>query len=338
MANIRDVAKYAQVSAATVSRVINKKGYVNKETEKRVCEALDALQYSSSEIASRNGITASSTIALILPDLTNPFFHEMARGIEDVAKKHGVIVIFFNSDDLGYKEKSYLDILTNKYMHGIIVASNSLTQEDVGRINDKDIPLVVLDRALAQDSCTTIRSNNFEGAKMAVQHLLDIGCKRIAHVYGPQEFITARERLRGYEDSVKEFPWYSPSLLIQGDFRFEGGREAVKTLLGRHKDVDGIFVGNDLMAAGALKGLLQMGIKVPGNIAICGFDGIQLTETTEPEITTVAQPIYEMGKLASKILIEKMQGISSENKVHQLSVTLIERKSTQRTTRLLQKG
>ena len=165
---------------------------------------------------------------------------------------------------------------------------------------------------------------------MAVEHLLDVGCKRIAHIYGPQEIETAQERMRGYEDRVKELPWYTPSLMIAGDFQIEGGMKAVEKLLDRHPDVDGIFAGNDLMAIGALKALQRRNIRVPEDVAICGFDGIAITQITEPEITTVAQPIYYMGALAADILIGKITGKTVGYQTHELGVELISRKSSAR--------
>lgn len=120
------------------------------------------------------------------------------------------------------------------------------------------------------------------GFQLAVKHLLDIGCKKIAHIYGPQEIVTAQERLNGYEDYVKSFSWYTPSLMAPGHFQLEGGMQAVETLLLRHPDIDGIFAGNDFMAIGALKALHRKGVKVPEDIAVCGFDGIKLAEMIEP--------------------------------------------------------
>jgi len=192
------------------------------------------------------------------------------------------------------------------------------------------IPFVVLDRAHAGELGSTVRSNNFKGSKLAVSHLLEAGCRKIAHIYGPQDTITANERMIGYEDAVKHFPWYTPSLMVPGDFQMKGGIEATELLLERHPDVDGIFAGNDLMAIGALKALQRRGINVPGQIKICGFDGIAITQVTEPEITTVAQPIYEMGKLATQLLIRKITGELTAREIHELDVSLIERKSTAR--------
>jgi len=134
----------------------------------------------------------------------------------------------------------------------------------------------------------------------------------------------------GYEETVRELSWYSPSLMVPGGFKIEGGVQAVEALLARHPDIDGIFAGNDLMAIGALKKLHKLGIKVPQDIAICGFDGIAITEVTEPELTTVAQPIYEMGRLAAETLIRQVETGLAESKVYELEVALMKRASTKK--------
>ncbi len=334
MTTIRDVAKLSGVSASTVSRVLNKNGYVNQETEQKVKQAIQKLQYEPNAVARGLASKKTGTIALILPNITNPFFPELARAVEDVARAYGYTVLFGNSDDQGDKEKSYIEVLKQRYVDGIIFSSHTLQRDDVVRLRSNKIPFVVLDRAPVGEACSVVRSNNLEGARMAVRHLLDRGSRKIAHIYGPQEILTAKERLRGYEETVKDFGWYTPTLMVPGNFRLDGGMSAAKELMQRHPDVDGIFVGNDLMAVGVLKTLLRMGIKVPEQVAVCGFDGIHLTEAVEPEITTVAQPIYELGALATKLLIQKVNGVDVENKVHELEVTLIPRDSTRKDTSL----
>lgn len=179
------------------------------------------------------------------------------------------------------------------------------------------IPVVVLDRApesmkSGEGSLHVVRVGNYAGAVTAVQHLLDRGCRRIGHLYGPVHIATARDRMQAYEHTVSGHNWYTPSLMVPGDFTVAGGLAATEELLKRHPDIDGIFAGNDLMAIGALKALQRRGIAVPGQVAICGFDGIPFAEMAEPELTTVAQPISEMGKLAAQLLISLITGTALE--------------------------
>ncbi|WP_308424677.1 LacI family DNA-binding transcriptional regulator [Paenibacillus aceti] len=331
LSTIKDVAQLAGVSVATVSRMINQNGYVSEGAQKRIAEAMTQLGY---EPLNRRRLADLSmpTIALILPDITNPFFSELARAVEDVCQQRGYTAFFCNSDNQDYKEKSYLEALRKRRIDGIIYASNYLTQDELDKLEREKIPVVVLDRTSDEQKCTLIRCNNYAGAQMAVKHLLDIGCRKIAHIYGPQEIVTAQERLNGYEDFVKSFSWYTPSLMAPGHFQLDGGMQAVETLLLRHPDIDGIFAGNDFMAIGALKALHRRGIRVPENIAVCGFDGIKLAEIIEPELTTIAQPIYKMGEQAARTIIQQVESAEarSQSEVIEINVSLITRDSTRR--------
>ncbi|MCL6605543.1 MAG: LacI family transcriptional regulator [Paenibacillus sp.] len=330
MATIGDVAKLAGISVSTVSRYLNKSGYVNAETEMKIKHAIEKLNYSPSVVARGLAGKNTKTLALLLPDISNPFFPELARAVEDVASIYGYTVILCNTDGQVGKEKKYIDALKSKNIDGIIFASHTLGQEDVDKLASYNIPYVCLDRAPTNGNCSVVRSNDLEGSKLAVKHLLEAGCKKIAHIYGPQDLITSKERLIGYEEAVRAFDWFSPSLMVPGDFGIESGKRATEILMNRHPDIDAIFAGNDLMAFGALKVLHRMGINVPEQVAVCGYDGISITEITEPELTTIAQPIYDMGALVSRILIKKIEGDLEEDQIHVLDVKLTARESTRR--------
>ncbi|TLS38382.1 LacI family DNA-binding transcriptional regulator [Pseudalkalibacillus caeni] len=334
MATIRDVAKAAGVSVATVSRVINKNEYVNKETEQKVIVAMQELHYEPSSLARGLAGKKMNTIALMIPDISNPFFPGLARGVEDVAQQYDFNVFLCNSDDLAYKEKSYLEILRKKSIDGLIIISNNVNEEELEPLRMANIPVVLLDRPFNEQNYSVVRSNNRNGAIMAVEHLLAIGCKKIAHIAGPEKFVTARERRLGYEGIVSQYSWYTPSLIEHANFDIEGGKQAVTKLVANNTDIDGIFAGNDLMALGALKQLIKLGKNVPDDIALCGFDGISLTELTQPEITTIQQPIYEMGAAAALTLIKKLKGEITETKIQELDVKLIIRGSTEKGKKL----
>lgn len=331
MSTVKDVAELAGVSVATVSRMINQNGYVSKKSERLIAEAMEQLGYEPL-IQRRLADYNKPTIALIVPDITNPFFSELARAVEDTCQNKGYYVFLCNSDNHDSKEKSYLEALRKRKIDGIIYAANYLTQEELGKLERDNIPVVVLDRSADRQKCTLIRCNNYEGAQIAVKHLLDIGCKKIAHIYGPQEITTAQERLNGYEEYVRSFSWFSPSLMAPGHFHIEGGMQAVETLLHRYPDIDGIFAGNDLMAIGVLKVLHRKGIRVPEDIAVCGFDGVKLAGIIEPELTTIAQPIYKMGEQAASTLIKQIEApdTKSRSEMIEINVSLIVRDSTRR--------
>lgn len=335
LATIREVASRANVSVATVSRVINNKGYVDANTKEMVLKAIEELNYVPNSVAQVLAGKKMRAVALIVPDISNPFFAELAKAVEDTAQKKGYTLFLCNSDDQMSKEKLYIDVLKSKSIDGIIFATHHLG----GNILEAcaDIPIVLMDRAYLdiseEEDYTVITTKNKKGVQLAIQHLLDMGCKKIAHIYGPQEFITAKERCMAYKQAVSAFPWASENLLEPGNFHIEGGRRAMRNLLEKHPDLDGVFVGNDTMAIGALKELHQMKIDVPGQIAICGFDGIPITQMIEPELTTIAQPIYQLGEKAVGVLIQKIEGNVVNQRWIELDVELLIRDSSKRRDR-----
>ncbi|ADC49331.1 Transcriptional regulator, LacI family (HTH and periplasmic-binding domains) [Alkalihalophilus pseudofirmus OF4] len=324
MTTIREVAKMAGVSVATVSRVINGNGKVKQATEEKVREIIKELNYVPSAIAVSLNNKKSKTIGLMLPDITNPFFAELAKGVEEVAKENGYTVILCNTNGDLQSELDHLQVLEQKYVDGIILSSHTLSYSDVEHIAT---PIVSIDRTL-EGNFPSVTSNNFQGAVMAVRHLLEKGCKKIAHISGPQSIRTARLRLQGYLEVVGDLDWYTEALVADGDYEIKSGYEATRTLLQMNRDIDGIFAGNDLMAVGCLKAIHSLGLHVPRDISVIGFDGINFSKITIPELSTISQPIYDMGLLATNTLLKAMEGQCYEQMVYELDVQLIERDST----------
>ena len=327
MTTIRDVAKHAGVSVATISRVLNSNGYVNEETKKRVLRSIDELKYKPNAVARSLFKKQSKTIGLIVPDITNPFFPELARAVEDVTNSEGYTVMLCNSDENSEKELEYLDIFSQKYVDGAIIVSNTLQAKQIEQLN---MPIVVIDRPIHANIPSVVVKNQ-EGARVATEHLKDIGCKVIAHIRGPENVINAGLRYRGYLDIVKGATWFHESLVVNGNYAKKTATAVTKQLLLDFPEVDGIFAGNDLMALGAIKAAEQMGRKVPEDLAIIGFDGIDLCEITSPELTTMAQPIYEMGTTAAKKVLSLLEGKRLDQNEHVFEVSLIKRQSTTRT-------
>jgi LacI family transcriptional regulator len=327
VATIKDVSKLSGFSVATVSRVINQSGYVNHATETAIRSAMEALNYKPSEMARTLAGKNSSTIALIVPDILNPFFPELARSIEDAAYELGYTVILCNSDNDPKKEENYFRVLESKRIDGIIISSYTIRPHQILELQKKSIPVVLIDSQYPSSSIVSYISKNREGAHMAVNHLIEQGCRSIAHICGPMDVYSARERAMGYEEVCREQGIFSPSLFAQGDFHVDGGYEATLGLLKTRPDIDGIFAGNDLMAAGACKAIIELGKSVPGDIKIIGFDGIALT-TTVPTLSTIAQPIFQMGKAAIQSLMKLIQKESVDCVVNELDVELIVRQST----------
>lgn len=324
MSTMKEVAAAANVSVATVSRVLNNNGYVNEETRKKVLLAISNLDYVPNEVARSLFKKQSKTIALIVPDIKNPFFPEIARAIEDVMSSQEYTLILCNSDEKVEKEIMYLDVMKQKYVDGIIIVTSTLTPK---HIEKRDIPIVALDRPISVD-IPSVTVNNFEGAMQAVQHLKKIGCKKIAHIRGPRAVSNADERYEGYIEQVANEPWFCPDLVVNGNYNVLETTEATKELLTKFPDIDGIFAGNDYMAVGVLKAAEQLGIQIPEDLSLIGFDGIQLGQLTSPEITTMAQPIYELGATAAELLLEMIEGKPIPKLHQQFQVTLMNGQST----------
>ena len=330
MATIRDVAAKAGVSTATVSRIINNKGQATPETIARVRAIIKELGYRPNVVARSLTSGKSNTIALLVPTINNPFFPELARGIEDVANSYGMNVFLCNTDDEREKVTNYLVSLQERYVDGVIINSLNLTNEDLVELHSNGIPTVTLDRTFSTHEFSSITVKHRIGSQLATKHLIDIGCKRIGLIRGPEDDFTAVQRMWGYRDYVKEFDWFDQSWIALGDFSVKSGYLCMKELFQRHPDIDGVFASNDLMAIGLLKAAHEWGRKVPDELAIIGFDGIDMSQYTTPPISTIKQPIYEMGKMAMEELIRLIREPESESSKMELDVDLILRESSMR--------
>ncbi|WP_142326712.1 LacI family DNA-binding transcriptional regulator [Priestia megaterium] len=330
MATIRDVAAKAGVSAATVSRIINNKGQATPETIARVHAIIKELGYKPNVVARSLTSRKSNTIALLVPTISNPFFPELARGVEDVANSYGLNIFLCNTDDEREKVNNYLVSLRERYVDGVIINSLNLTNEDLEELHSNGIPTITLDRTFSNHEFSSISVKHRIGAQLATKHLIDIGCKRIGLIRGPEDDFTAVQRMWGYRDYVKEFDWFDQSWIALGDFSVKSGYLCMKELFQRHPDIDGVFASNDLMAIGLLKAAHEWGRKVPDELAIIGFDGIDMSQYTNPPISTIKQPSYEMGKMAMEELLRLIKKPESDFNKIELDVELILRESSMR--------
>lgn len=328
MATMRDVAKRAGVSVATVSRVINNKGKTSKATREAVLKAIEDLSYTPNVVARGLSTRRSYTVAFILPTITNPFFPEMAKGAENVARENGYNVFLCNTDDRRDILKNYIETLPSQYVDGIIINSQNIKREDLEQLKTLGVPVVMMDRVLHDQNFTTITVKNREGGRIATQHLIDVGCEKVAHISGLETDPNAKERLWGYLDVASKQSWFEQSLIGQAEFSVQSGYQVAKEIFLRHNDVDGIFCANDLIAIGALKAAHEWGKKVPRDLSIVGFDGIDMSGLTIPSITTIKQPIYQMGELAMKELLEQIESKETDPTKYELDVELVLRDST----------
>lgn len=322
MANIRDVAKESGVSVATVSRFINQKGYVSKEAKEVIGRAIKELDYKPNLVARSLSTKQTKLIGLIVPDIMNPFFPELARAVEDVALTYDYTVVLCNSDEKAEKEIHYIETLRQKYVAGFIVTTNQL---QASHYQNLDIPVVALDRTI-DASIPTVSSNNKEGARLGTAHLIEQGCQHIVCMRGPTGLGPADDRLDGFLEAVegKEIVTH----IIECPFHFEQSEEIARKFLSEHKGIDGVFASSDVSAAGVLKAAHSLGIVVPDQLQIVGFDGIALGGMLSPGLTTVAQDIYKLGALVTRMLIKLIEEIELEEKEIQVPVKLIIRGTT----------
>lgn len=324
MASIREVAKLAGVSPSTVSRVMNGTANVSDEKKQRVLAAIDETGFTPNELARALYKKSSRIIGVLVPNIENPFFNELARAIEEESYRNGYKILLCNSNNNAEKELMNIQMLNRMKADGIIVVTHS---DKTGRkIAKCDLPVVVLDRRLdVQGEIAYVEANHYIGGRMATEHLLRCGCKNIVLLRGPLEYSSGQQRYLGYQDVCREHDIQEQC--IDCIYDYEAGLEATQKLLEQYPEVDGIIACNDMVAISAYKTLCKQGRRVPEDIQIIGFDNIRFSWLFMPELTTIRQPITEMGTLAVQLIMKycEHQTFPRENI---LDVELIERQTT----------
>lgn len=328
-ATIREVALAAGVSIATVSRVVSgSKHCVSAATRRRVLAAVARLRYQPNLVAQGLKSRVTHTIGLIVPDISNPFFPAIVRGIEDVANQAGLAVLLCNTYEDLSKERSYLALLRKRMVDGLIFATVGANTEHLKMLQRQRMPSVLIARAPGGVDMDAVLVDNRRGEREAVEHLLRLGHRRIAFIGGPAILPVALERLAGYRDALTAAGVrFDPALVFDGGFRPEGGAAAAEALLRRRVKFTAIVAANDLMAIGAMEGLRRHGRRVPRDVAVVGYDDITFASLVAPPLTTVAQPKYQMGRLAMERLLELLNGGASRPRRLVLEPRLVVRKS-----------
>lgn len=310
MPTLQDVAREAGVSSATVSRVLNDSGKVNVATRRRVEEVIRRLGYHPSRVARRLRVQRgrSHILGLMIPDLQNPFFSDVARGVEDYAYNHEYAVILCSSDENIDKQTFYLNTLYAESVDGIILPP---IPGEHGRLawlaQEQRLPIVCLDRHLPALTLDTVVVDNHRGAFEAVELLIRLGHRRIAIITGLPALSTSQERLEGYLEALSKHDVpVLPHLIRRGDSRYESGRLEAGHLLDEPVPPTALFVGNNLMTLGALEAIHSRGIRVPEQLSIIGFDDMLWAASLNPPLTTVRQPGYEIGRQAAELLLQRI--------------------------------
>jgi LacI family transcriptional regulator len=309
MATIRDVARRAGVAPITVSRVINGSGAVSDETRERVELAVAELSYVPNRLARSLRSKRTHILALILTDITNPFWTTVTRGVEDAASKAGYSVILCNTDESEKKESQYLRVMLQNQVDGVLlVPARSTNTESVDFIQELDTLVVVLDRRIPEASVDVVRCDSEDGAYRLVLLLLSLGHKRIVFLSGPHGISTAEDRVRGYRCALSEAGLAENEMIFYGAFTVMSGYEMASQLLKLNPRPTAILASNNFIAVGAMRAVREAGLRIPEDMAVVGFDDLPDHLIVEPYMTVAAQPAYEMGQRATELLLNRLSG------------------------------
>jgi LacI family transcriptional regulator len=320
-----DIATKAGVSKATVSMVLSKRDQsISEETKKKILRLAEELNYIPNSLARGLSTKKTGTIGIILPDITNPFFSSIARAIEDGANSLGYNVIFCNTDNEIDKEVEYIKLLISKIVDGVIFIAGGESSSSVEMLKGNNIPFVLVDRYIDnyKDEYGVYLLNE-KGVIKGIEYLYNKGNRKIVFVQGRENIAVSNERLKGYKYAMNKYGIYDEKLIFKGNFNIEGGIKATEEILNKLDKVDAIFYSNDIMALGGMKVLLRKGFKIPEDIRIMGFDNIDISQIFEPELTTIGQPIYQMGKESCKLLINIINEVDIKQKETYFETELI---------------
>ena len=304
-ATIKDVAREAGVNVSTASRALSGGYGVRASTREKVRRVAEALNYRPNSIARGLVTGRSNTIALLVSDIRNPYFAEVARGVEDAADVAGFRVFVCNSDLDPTKQMRYFEALQAQRVDGVIINSiSNMSVEQQQELAESQIPIVLLNRPAGSEmGFSTVSADNFEGGYLAGRYLARLGHRLIGHITGPRNHVNLAERCRGFIKACDTSDAEITPVILYGNHNYEGGIELTKKLLIKNPLITAIFASNDIMAFGALRALMDSGLKVPGDISVMGFDDLELASVITPPLTTIRQPNYEIGQAAAQILL-----------------------------------
>lgn len=311
--NIRDIAREAGVSVATVSRVLNHPDQVTEKTRDHVLSIMKELEYTPNWFARGLNLNRTGVIALMIPNIMNPIYTEIAKGVEEVAHNKGYYTLLCNSEDMPQKETAYIEMLLHRKVDGLIFIAGHLEESQMLKIQEVNLPAVMIGETEGDWSFSSVYTDYREGAIKATTHLIDNGYDEIAHITGLEKFIESKEKLAGYKAALAAAKIeVNPAWIVCGEETIEGGYIAAKRLIRHVKTPKAIFVANDWMAFGAMDAIKAEGLRIPEDIALVGFDNNRMSALMEPKLTTVNLPVYKMGLTACRLLFDKIDVMLSE--------------------------
>ncbi|MFJ5622700.1 LacI family DNA-binding transcriptional regulator [Peribacillus loiseleuriae] len=327
MVKMSDVAKLANVSTATVSRVLRNPEAVKKITQQKVFEAIKQLDYQPNILARHFRTNQTKTILVVVPSLTNLVFSEIISGIDTVATEKGYQVLLGNINNRMEKAQSYINHLKQKQVDGVILLTVKLAQELWEEIAH-DYPIVLASDFVEKLNIPAVCIDNLNCGYQITEHLIKLGHQKIAHVSGSLDVAISRERAQGYRKALHHYNIpVDESFMIEGDYSIGCGYSSVKKLMKQDNKPTAIFFGNDEMAMGGIKAAKEMGIRVPEDLAVIGFDDIKFSAVFDPALTTIAQPFHEMGRKSMELLLKIMNDEPLEHEKYVIESQFIVRES-----------
>ncbi|KOY39733.1 substrate-binding domain-containing protein [Vibrio parahaemolyticus] len=330
MATMKDIAKLAGVSTSTVSHVINKTRFVSEEISERVNNAAKELNYyAPSALARSLKVNRTKTIGMLVTTSTNPFFGEVVKGVERSCYHKGYSLILCNTEGDNERMRQSINTLLQKRVDGLILMCSSLEGERIDVFERyPDIPVVVMDWGPMLFTSDKIQDNSLRGGYLAAKYLIDCGHTEIGCITGPLIKHQAQMRYEGYKRAMNEAGLeFNANWIVESDFECEGGYQAFKKMAERGTLPSSIFVSNDMMAMGVINAANELGIKVPDDLSIIGYDDIHIAKFMSPSLTTIHQPKYRLGQAAVETLVRRLDDKSNEAQVVQLEPTLVVRNS-----------
>lgn len=328
-ATMKDVAEKAKVSTATVSRALMNPEKVSQATRNRVEEAAVALGYLPHTLNRNTRRNDSRTLLVIVPDICDPFFSEIIRGIEITAAEHGYLVLIGDCAHQNQQEKTFIDLIISKQIDGMLLLGSQLPF-DASREEQRNLPPMVMANEFAPDlELPTVHIDNLTAAFNAVNYLQQLGHSRIACIAGPEGMPLSHYRLQGYIQALRRHGQaVEPGYIVRGDFSYDAGASALQQLLRLPSPPSAVFCHSDVMALGAMSYARRHGLNVPRDISIMGFDDISLSQFCDPPLTTMAQPRFKIGEEAMLLLLEQLNGHAVNSGSRLLDCDLVIRGST----------
>lgn len=331
---IKDIASYTGFSVTTISLVLNNKANkIPQHTKDLIMDAVKKLDYRPNQVAVGLVKKRTQTVGLIISDVSNVFFSTLAKGVEDACRKQGWNLILCNTNDVHERDLSYIEVLAAKGVDGVIFcmsrdSDKEKARESIELLKKLKIPFVMIDRYLEEADCSSVIVNHVQGGYAAAKHLLELGHRRIGCVTGPLSLQDSKERFVGYQKALQEYGiTFEPGWIFEGNYDWESGMKAAEYFAEEKPDVSAIFAFNDMSAYGVYNGLKKKGYLVPGDISLIGYDDIFFSEILDVPLTTVRQPVYDMGVEGVKLLLEEVDSGVHTKKCITFQPSLVVRES-----------